>query len=154
MISLRVNQITGRTIGRKNALLGRVLENWTEIVGADLADKAQPLKISARRGPDGPSATLEIAASSADATALHYRKDLILERLNFILGQRHIAAIKFVHAAINSNAPVLKRPSTPLTDGEKTRVSAELHTIEDNALRDVLTRFGEALLKDQKNNKP
>lgn len=131
-------------------MLGRILENWGDIIGPDLAKKAQPMKINYRKTEQGPSATLEIAVSSADATTLHYRKDLILERLNFILGDRHIQALKLVHSAVNANINSFKKP-TPLTDEEKQRVSGWLENIEDDHLRSVLSRFGEALIKDKKN---
>jgi len=105
-LSDSVTKVTGKTFSRKYVALGRVISHWTDIVGKDFASKAQPVKIQYRykkktaqksnAKKEKPQATLEIATSSADATIMHYQKDVILERINQIFGDAWITAIRFV----------------------------------------------------------
>jgi hypothetical protein len=105
-VSEAAARIADISFSRKYIALGRIVSHWGEIVGAQLAHKAQPVKINYRKKDRGqkPDACLDIAVSSADATLLHYQKDLILERINQIFGERWITAIRFVHAPANTDA--------------------------------------------------
>ena len=100
-------RITGQSFSRKYIALGRVVKHWEEIMGPALALKAQPMAIrlqrDARRGKG--QACLEIAASPADSTALHYQKELILERINRIFGAGVITSLRFVAHPANAAKP-------------------------------------------------
>ena len=146
-------KIASKSFERKYVALGRIVQHWDDIVGARLADKAQPVKIHYRKAKnknDRPTATLEIAASSADATILHYQKDLILERINQIFGERWISTIKFVQSA--SNTPPLRRKKRlpPLTMNEKKTLSGMLTMIEDHDIKARLESLGQAIIMDEK----
>ncbi|MEZ5813454.1 MAG: DciA family protein [Alphaproteobacteria bacterium] len=145
-------RIAGKSFERKYIALGRIVNNWRDIVGAQLADKAQPVKIHYRKktGEKQPQATLEIAASSADATLLHYQKDLILERINQIFGESWISAIRFVHVASNMQGKAPKKPKAPLTADEKKTLSDMLLEIEDGDMRARLERLGRSIIMDAK----
>ena len=144
-------RIAGKSFERKYIALGRIVKNWHDIVGASLADKAQPVKIQYRKKPRGakPDATLEIAVSSADATLLHYQKGLILERINQIFGERWITAIKFVQAASNSQPVIQKKRPAPLTAEEKKTLSGMLISVEDQDMKSRLENLGQAILEDE-----
>ncbi|MCB9983968.1 MAG: DUF721 domain-containing protein [Rhodospirillales bacterium] len=145
-------RIAGKSFERKYIALGRIVNNWSDIVGEKLADKGQPVKIHYRKkkGAQKPEATLEIAASSADATLLHYQKDLILERINQIFGERWICAIKFVNIPSNTQGKVFKKPKAPLTAEEKKTLSDVLFGIEDADMRARLERLGQSIIMDDK----
>lgn len=145
-------KIAGKSFERKYIALGRIVNNWRDIVGEKLADKAQPVKIHYRKKKDGkkPEATLEIAASSADATLLHYQKDLILERINQIFGERWISALRFVNAPSNNAQKTRKKLKAPLTEAEKKTLSNTVSGIEDDAMRKRLEELGKAIILDHK----
>ena len=145
-------KIAGKSFQRKYIALGRIVNNWREIAGPSLADKGQPVKIHYRKkkGQKTPDATLEIAASSADATVLHYQKDLILERINQIFGERWITAIKFVNVPSNTQGKAFKKPKAPLTDSEKKTLSEMVLKIEDEEMRARLEQLGRAIVMDEK----
>ncbi len=119
-VSRPVRDVTGKTFARKFITLGKVITYWADAVGSDLAKRSYPVGMRVRKNGKGPGvkssrdlvATLEIAASSADATLLHYQKDLILERLGLLIGADMIVDIKITH---NSSA-VLARPAEPAFD--------------------------------------
>lgn len=145
-------RITGKSFERKYVALGRVVRHWEDIVGAKLADKAQPVKLNYRKHKESkkPLVSLDIAVSSADAAVLHYQKDLILERINQIFGEQWISSIRFVHAApSNTSHSFRKKKSRPLTQEEKDSLSTWLSDIEDDEIRERLSRLGEGVIKDK-----
>jgi hypothetical protein len=151
-LSEATSRIAGKNFERKYVALGRIIGHWTDIVGAKLADKAQPVKIVYRKRDKQktPDALLEIAASSADATLLHYQKDLILERINQIFGDRWITAIRFVNIAANTATLRKKKAQKPLTNPEKKHLSDMLQEIADEEIKKKLESLGQAILTEDK----
>ena len=145
-------RIAGKSFERKYIALGRIVNNWEDIVGQKLADKAQPVKIhyKKKKGADKPDAMLEIAASSANATLLHYQKDLILERINQIFGDRWISGIRFVNIPSNTETKIRKKPKAPLTEDEKKTLSEALNSIDDEDMKNRLEFLGQAIILDTK----
>lgn len=141
-------RIAGKNFERKYIALGRIVNSWPQIVGADLADKATPVRLQYRKknAQKTAEATLEIAVSSAEATILHYQKDLILERINQIFGARWITAIRFVPIAANAQQIKRKKSQKPLTDSEKKHLSDMLDSIKDQDVRLRLQTLGQAIL--------
>lgn len=147
-------RVAGRSFQKKHIALGRILTSWAEIVGRDLALKAQPLRIQYRKYEKRkePSATLEIAVSGADATLLHYQADLILERMAQIFGERWITAIRFIPITAVA-APQARRSGNvynghknPLTAQQKNTLSDMLSQISDTEIQDKLNHLGQAIL--------
>ncbi len=149
-------RITGKSCGRKYIALGRVVNHWSEIVGSDLAGKAQPVKI--RYMKEGraktPSAILNIAVSGANATLLHYQKDLILERINQIFGAGWITGLRFVPAAANEIRRSGRKAKKPLTEQEKTYLSGILDGVGDEDVKARLAALGEAIITETKTDPP
>ncbi len=133
-------------------MLGRLVTHWQDIVGADLADRAQPVKIRYRKVPGSKKAeaSLDIAASTAEATLLHYRKELILERINQIFGERLVTALRFVPMAANE-APQARprRPKKPVTPKDREDLANLLAQIDDAGLKERLETLGMSILQDR-----
>jgi hypothetical protein len=150
-----VAKLTKETFSRKFVSLGRILSQWDDIVGPAMAVKAQPQKIHYRKpknATEAPQATLDIAVSSADATTLHYQKDLILERLNQLFGEKWITGIRFVHVSPtspekNSGLTSSVLPDRPLTQEENGRLNESLSEIDDPDLRKRLESLGRSVLR-------
>ncbi len=153
LISESIPRLTEKVFSRKYLMLGRLVTRWTDIVGKDLSTKAQPIKIRTMRPKkkgDRPIATLDIATNTADATLLHYQKDLILERINQIFGANWITAIRFVPQASNTASTVnYKRRTKPLTASEKEYLATALDGIKDEDLEKRLAKLGAAILQER-----
>lgn len=151
-VSEATAKVTNEIFGRKFIALGRIVSHWEDIVGKELATKVQPAGLQYRRYKDSknPSAVLEIATSTAHATRLHYQKDLILERINQIFGEKWITAIRFVSIPSNSMGPkkIQKRPL--LSPDEQNYIKQSLDSISDIEVRNRLEKFGKSLLLDKK----
>lgn len=150
-ISEATARVSGQSFSRKYISLGRILNCWKEIVGDKLANKAQPVKINYRKREKGgnPVAILDIAASSADSTLLHYQKDLILARINQIFGDQWVTAIRFVAAPMNTKSKP-KKARIPLTEPEKNHLSGMLESLDDADLKARLETLGTAIITEQK----
>ncbi len=93
------------------------------------------------------NATLEIAASSADATLIHYQKSLILERLRTLLGADMITDIKVTHTARPMTPALYTRPpKRGLTEAQKNSLSMDTGIVTDTELRAVLESFGNSMM--------
>lgn len=152
-MSESIARLTKQSFAKKFVSLGRVLSHWNDIVGADMAQKAQPLKLHYRKPKDAkekPQASLDIAASSADATVLHYQKDLILERLNQIFGERWITDIKFIHAPVARDKATAASRKKIVSAAQKTTLEEDLSRIDDEDLRKRLEKLGLGVLSNPK----
>lgn len=142
-------RVANQSFSSKYISLGRIINQWNEIVGEDLSDKAIPVKINYRKGTDKkkPNATLEIATSSANATTLHYQKGVILEKINRIFGNEWITDIKFVSIGeMSNNTPEIRKIPKPLTSGDKKYLIEVLEEIEDIEIKERLENLGKAIL--------
>lgn len=95
-------------------------------------------------------ASLDIATTGAHATALHYQKDLILERINRIFGEDWITAIRFVTVSSNSNLLKPKRRMIPLNEAEQNNLSEMLDGVQDHGIKDRLQKLGQAIIRKEK----
>lgn len=153
LISEAAAKVTNETLGRKYVALGRIAKHWEDIVGKALADKAAPAKIHYRKyknAPKNPDAILEIATSAAHSTKLHYQKDLILERINNIFGERWITDIKFINVVpARPKGPIMPRKPL-LSPAEKKDLSKMLDLIDDPDIKERLDRLGSAIIQEDK----
>lgn len=147
-------RVTSKNFERKYIALGRIVKNWPQIIGEKMAAKAQPARIQYRkkRKKSDPTQTiLEIAVNNADATLLHYQKNLILERINHIFGERWIADIRFVpvrRIAVQKTS-FSNKSFRALTSDEKTSVLSLVEGVSDHDLKarlDALAR--KVIIKD------
>lgn len=152
-LSEATSRVAGKTLSHKYIALGRVLNQWADIVGADLSDKAVPIKIVNNRRPDKnkPQATLHIATASAYSTTLHYQKNLILEKINRIFGSNWITDIKFVPLVENSSSsPEIRKIPKPLAAEKQKYLTEVLEEVEDIEIKERLENLGKAILAKAK----
>ncbi len=145
-------RIAAKNFSRKYITLGRVIEQWSDIMGGEFAGKAQPLKINYRKGDKNKkaTATLDIATSSSYATILPYQKGVILERINRLFGDNWITDIRFIASEISETPLLKKKITSPLTRDEKNYLSETLNQIDDPEFKEKLESLGQALLTDLK----
>ncbi|MGH1403149.1 MAG: DUF721 domain-containing protein [Alphaproteobacteria bacterium] len=145
-------RVASRNFSRKYIALGRLVNEWEDIMGKDFSNKAQPLKINYRKAPKGQKAkaSLDIATSASNATLLSYQKDLIIERMNRIFGDTWITDIRFVVSELPEDPPAKRIMPKPLSGGEKKILSNMLDQIEDQDIKDRLEKLGKAILTDDK----
>ena len=153
----------------------RVLTHWAEIVGADIARIAEPLKLNYPK--DGFGADLVVLCVGANAPLVQMQIPDIIERVNSCYGYRAITRVKVTqtrgkhaggkhagvsvaHAAMSQSAPSGLVPSgfaeeaTPFqhrTKADILRVSKKqdmhraLSNVQNPALKTALESLGESV---------
>lgn len=151
-LSKSVSKVGGKMFERKFVTLGRLLNHWDVIVGKELAGKTAPVKLAYRKQGTQKHLTLVISTDSAQAMLLHYRKDFILEKINQLLGDTVIHALKFVDqsAGTPDKQGNRKRPiqNITLTPTQEQNLSEMLESVHDQDIRERLHSLGKSMMLD------
>lgn len=132
----------------------KLLTHWPEIVGADIAAIARPVKITWGRGFGG---TLVLLTTGAHAPLLEMQKDRIAERVNATYGYRAIAHVHitqtaptgFAEGQVAFGAPAPKAPPPP-DPLRLARAMDSVAGIEDAQLKEALARLARNVLTPRK----
>ena len=122
-----------------------LVTTWPEIVGADIAICAEPLKILWPRVPDGAPqepGTLVLRVEGPAAIEIQHLSGIILQRVNRFFGWQAIARIAIRQAPV---ARRRKKEHRKIDEKAAEDVEKSLGTIEDDALRQALGRLGAAI---------
>ena len=79
--------------GKRGFVEARLLTDWTEIAGTEIATFCRPVKVSYASRSPGLGATLVVTAEGARAPEVEMRARLIIERVNAFYGYRAIARV-------------------------------------------------------------
>src|SRR5262249_35065562 len=122
-----IPSLTKGIFGRKNMLFGKMLTEWSQIAGAEVATRTMPLDLKFSRPPSRKTKTkttpqernihkvptlndvtaytgigqalLHLAVQPSYALELEYQKGLLIERLNIFFGYPAIKGIKCIQDA-------------------------------------------------------
>jgi hypothetical protein len=142
-----LGQLVGKTIADALARQGfastGVVTHCPEIVGAEIADHAEPMRMiwPRRVHEDDPEpATLVLRVEGPVALEIQHLSGVILEKVNRFFGWRAVARIQIRQAPLKRQA---KKPPPPTPDpAAVARVAAEIGNMADESLRASLARLG------------
>ena len=143
--------LTKDILGKKSLLFGKMLSEWRDIAGADIAAKTTPLDLKYAKKLDKKSqATLHLAVQSAYALELSYQKSLLIERLNMFFGYPAIKDIKMVQQDnVMGNKKTSTKPPRLLTMQEEQVLDDLVGGIQENDLQTALKNLGKAITSRQ-----
>lgn len=127
-----------------------LVTSWPEIIGAEIALCAEPLKIQWPRGQQGEAqepGTLVLRVEGPAAIEIQHLSGVILERVNRFFGWQAVGRIAIRQAPV---ARRVKKVRPRLDPAAVAKVAEGLPQIEDSDLRQALGRLGAAV----KRNKP
>ena len=142
--SLLASQIRHAAEGRGFAV-ARLLTHWAEVVGADVAARARPIKIGHSRG--GMGATLTLLTTGPYAPLLEMQLPTIRDRVNACYGYNAISRITLTQTAptgfAEGQASFDYAPKArPMPDAETRRAADALAAdISDPALQAAVARL-------------
>lgn len=146
----RLSELAGKTIADALARQGfastGIVTHWADIVGAEIADHAEPMRMAwpRRVHEDDPEpATLILRVEGPVALEIQHMSGVIIEQVNRFFGWRAVGRIQI------RQAPLLRRekkvrPSPP-DPAVVARLAAGLTDIADEGLRGALARLGAAV---------
>jgi hypothetical protein len=142
-----LSQIAGKAIADAFARQGfastGLVTHWPEIVGPEIADHAEPMRMvwPRRVHEDDPDpATLVLRVEGPVALEIQHLSGVIIERVNRFFGWRAVGRIQIRQAPLRR--PEKKKPPPPPDPDMVARLAAGLSDIGDDALRDALARLG------------
>ena len=127
--------------------VSRLLTQWAEIVGPEVAAIARPVEISYGRGF---GATLSLLTTGANAPILEMQKERIREKANACYGYAAISRIRITQTAPTGfaegqvafePAPAEAKPTRPDPDAARSARDAAA-PVADAGLRDALETLG------------
>jgi hypothetical protein len=124
-----------------------LVTRWRDIVGPEIADHAEPIKLQWRRAMEGEPpepATLVLRVEGPAALEIQHQSNIVVERINRFFGWHAVGKIALRQAPLSRLAA---RPRPQADAAEAERVAATLTGIEDEALRTALGRLGAAVKK-------
>lgn len=148
-----------RTAGEARGFaVSRLLTHWAEVVGADIAAMALPVKIA--YGRDGFGATLTLLTTGASAPLLQMQLPKIREKVNGCYGYNAISKVIVTQTAPTGFAEG-QVAFTPAPTPAPAPVSAAIHRqasltaegVRDPGLRAALEALGEKVLSRRRNTK-
>ena len=145
-----LSQIVGKTIADAFARQGfastGLVTHWPEIVGAEIADHAEPMRMvwPRRVHEDDPEpATLVLRVEGPVALEIQHLSGVIIEKVNRFFGFRAVGRIQIRQAPLMRRE---KKKPPPAPDPEVVaRLAAGMGDIADEGLRDALARLGASL---------
>lgn len=148
-----------RTAGEARGFaVSRLLTHWAEVVGADIAAMALPVKIG--YGRDGFGATLTLLTTGASAPLLQMQLPKIREKVNACYGYNAISKVIVTQTAPTGFAegqvaftPAPKPEPAPVSPAIHRQASATAEGVRDPGLRAALEALGEKVLSRPRNTK-
>jgi len=122
-----------------------LVTSWPEIVGAEVAACAEPLKIQWPRGREGEAqqpGTLVLRVEGPAAIEIQHLSGVILERVNRFFGWQAVGRLAIRQAPVSR--PGKKEPRK-IDPKSIEKVEEGLGMIEDDGLRHALSRLGAAI---------
>ncbi len=150
-LSSPISKLNTTLFERKFVALGRLLEYWDVIAGKDLAKVSRPVKLKFRKGKkesgkglrNVSEAVLEIATDSSNAMLFTYRKDLVLEKINQIIGTTAVSDILIRHQKIETINPVTDAETPNVLDKAREQKLADtLAGVSDPEIKERLMKLG------------
>lgn len=144
----RLPDLLGRVLDpaarRRGLAEAKLLTEWPAIVGAWLAARSQPVRLS--HGAGGAGGVLALHVAGAAALELQHSEPQVVERINGFFGYPAVSRLRLVQAprpkAVERAAPI---ESPCLSGADEAEVAADVRGVGDLALRAALAGLGRTL---------
>jgi hypothetical protein len=140
--------LVGRCLGNIFQAQGfascEIVTHWETIVGAEIAARAEPIRMQWRRDPrEVLPATLVLRVEGPAAIEIQHLSAVIIERVNRYLGWQAVGAIALRQAPLRQRRRAPERPR--IDEARAAAIAAGMEGIDDDRLRAALGRLGAAV---------
>ena len=150
-VSKVLGRITGRTMNRRGFSDSRMLENWSAIVGPQLAAMSQPVRLSRRKGgrdgEDTAGGVLTVKAEGAIALEIQHLAPQIIDRLNSYYGHAAIARLNIIQGPVTITPSPLNPP--PIKEEDISALADDFEEIETPRLKRALASLALLMRRDK-----
>ena len=123
---------------------------WREVVGAEIAKRTEPVKLT--RGRNGGPSSLEIRVAGPAAAIIQHQAHEILARVNLFLGAEAVQKLRIVQGPLQKThepAAKARRRLPPLDAGKEAALAQDLAKAPDGKLKTALLALGRGVLRQQ-----
>lgn len=142
-LAATVAKVARPALRKRGLAAAKILTDWPQIVGAELARQSMPERLSRSRGGHG--GVLLIRVGGPLAVELQHLEPLVIEKINTYFGYRAVERLKLVHGPVPAPVEVPAPAARTLDPAEEAEIDARLEAVGDNDLRAALARLGRAV---------
>jgi hypothetical protein len=129
---------------RRGLAEAKLLTEWPTIVGAALATRCHPTRLSQRS--DRPGGTLVLHVAGAAGLELQHSEPQIVERINGFFGYAAVSRLRLIQAPLpRTDARAAPPASRSMSDDEAIEIVQAVRDIRDPGLRAALHGLGRTL---------
>lgn len=144
-----MDNITKSIFAKRGFAEVKIINEWPQIVGTDLAKYSSPVKISFRSN-ERVNGILSIEVyDSAMSLKLSFMQDLIIEKIACYFNYKAVSKIKIIQKPglfeVEDEAPEFKKIN--LSDMQKEQLQNLIKDVEDEDLRERLLALGSGILQ-------
>ena len=129
---------------------GALEARWREVVGAEIARRTEPVKLT--RGRNGGPSSLEIRVAGPAAAIIQHQAHEILARVNLFLGAEAVQKLRIVQGPLQNkhDAPAkARRRLPPLDAADEADLQKELAGAPEGKLKTALLALGRGILRQR-----
>lgn len=154
-ISTVVPKLTKKAFGQKSGLFGKLLTNWTDIVGNGMASRIKPAELQYQTQTKNGEKTQKIVVAlyvrdGGTALEIQYQTQQLIEKINMFLGYNAVCDIRFVQApeqfCADTGRAGYSEPVIPEKSKQTVEHMMENIDIEDEELKKALQELGEYII--------
>lgn len=136
-------EVTKDTFKKRGFAEGKIITDWAEIVGTELAKYSAPAKLYFPKGKRN-EGTLHINIFGSLASELQHMEPLIIEKIATYIGYKAVAKIKLHHK--NRENPQPPEEKKEITEKRMKNAPKAVSDINDKNLRSALEGLGSYVL--------
>ena len=141
-----------KTSETRGFAISKLLVNWADIIGNEIAKIAKPVKVN--YGRDGIGAGLVLLTNGANAPIVQAQSKQIIDRVNEVYGYNAISRVRITQTdpgeLINENSTNHKKHLKP-SDLDKIKAKEEVNEVKDDVLNIALQSLGAIILANSSN---
>ena len=141
-----------KTSETRGFAVSKLLVNWADIIGNEIAKIAKPVKVN--YGRDGIGAGLVLLTNGANAPIVQAQSKQIIDRVNEVYGYNAISRVRITQTdpneLINENLIDHKKHLKP-SDLDKIKAKEEVNEVKDDVLKIALQSLGANILAKSSN---
>ena len=148
-LSVLLGDVFSDVYAKQGFAARELVTRWAEIIGSDLSEHCEPLKMQWPRPVEGQQiepATLVLRVEGPMALEIQHASDVILQRVNRFFGWSAVGRLALRQGPLSRRDR--PRPSRAPDAAEVARVAQTLSSIEDDDLRAALARLGASIKRN------
>lgn len=129
---------------------GALEARWREVVGAEIAKRTEPVKLT--RGRNGGPSSLEIRVAGPSAAIIQHQAQDILARVNLFLGAEAVQKLRIVQGPLQQKhepAAKTRRKLPPLDAAQEAGLAQDLAGAPEGKLKTALIALGRGVLRQR-----